>query len=54
MSLIMACLQIYQELLSLANFVQVHSNSKEVSYLYRQNRYPNLKTTCHIKLKFFL
>ena len=24
----------------------------EVSYLYWQNRYPNLKTTCHVKLKF--
>ena len=29
----MACLQIYQELLSLATFLRVHSNSKEVSYL---------------------
>ena len=28
--------------------------SKEVSNLYWQNRYPNLKTTCHINLKFFL
>ena len=27
-------------------------NIFEVSYLYWQNRYPNLKTTCHIKLKF--
>ena len=33
MSLIMACLQIYRELLSLATFLRVHSNSKEVSYL---------------------
>ena len=50
----MACLQIYRELLSLATFLRVHSNSKEVSYLYWQNRYPNLKTTCHIELKVFL
>ena len=53
MSLIMACLQIYRELLSLVTFLRVHSNSKEVSYLSWQNTYPNLKTTCHIKLKFF-
>ena len=32
----------------------VHSNSEEVSYLSWQNTYPNLKTTCHIKLKFSL
>ena len=50
----MACLQIYQESLSLTTFLRVHSNSKDVSYLYRQNTYPNLKITCHIKLKFFL
>ena len=50
----MACLQIYRELLSLATFLRVHSNSKEVSYLPWQNTYPNLKTTCHIKLKCFL
>ena len=31
-SLIMACLQIYRELLLLATFLRVHSNSKEVSY----------------------
>ena len=37
----MACLQISRELLSLATFLRVHSNSKEVSY-------------CHIKLKFSL
>ena len=37
--------------MSLATF---HSNSKEVSYLSWQSTYPNLKTTCHIKLKFFL
>ena len=50
---IMACLRIYRELLSLTIFLRVHSNSKEVSYLSWQNTYPNLKTTCHIKLKFF-
>ena len=36
------------------DFSRFHSNSKEVSYLSRQNTYPNLKTTCHMKLKFFL
>ena len=50
----MAYLQINRELVSLATSLQVHSNSKEVSYLSWQNAYPNLKTTCHIKLKFFL
>ena len=50
----MACLQIYRELLSITTFLRVHSNSKEVSYLSWQNTHPNLKTTCHIKLKFFL
>ena len=44
----------YRELLSLANFLRVHSSSKEVSYLSWKNATPNLKTTCHIKLKFFL
>ena len=53
-SLIMAFLQIYREKLSLATFLQVHSNSKEVSYLPWQNKYPGLKATCHIKPKFFL
>ena len=52
--MILACLQIYRELLSLVTFLWVHSNSKEVSYLFWQDKYPNLKTTCHIKLKFFL
>ena len=32
-SLIMACLQIYQELSNLPTFLRVHSNLKEVSYL---------------------
>ena len=53
-SLIMACLRIYQELLPLVTFLRNHPNSKEVSYVSWQNTYPNLKTTCHIKLKFFL
>ena len=52
-SLIMVCLQIYRELSNLPTFLRVHSNSKEVSYLSWQNMYPNLKTTCHIKLHFF-
>ena len=52
--MILACLQVYQELLSLVTFLRVYSNSKEVSYLSWQNVYPNLKTTSHIKLKFFL
>ena len=52
--MIIACLQIYRELLSLATFLRVHSNSEEVSYLSLQNTYPNLKTTCHIKLNLFL
>ena len=49
----MTCLQTYREFLSLATFLRVHSNSKEVSHLSWQNRYPNLKTTYHIKLNFF-
>ena len=53
-SLIMDCLQIYRESLLLATFLRDHSNSKEVSYFSSQNAYPNLKTNCHIKLKFFL
>ena len=40
--------------MSLATFLRVHSNSKEVSLLSWQNVYPNLKTTSHINLKFFL
>ena len=54
MSLILPCLQIYQELLLLMTFLRVHSNSKEVSYFSWQNTYPNLKTTRHIKLKKIL
>ena len=50
----MACLQIYGELLSLATFLRLLSNSKEESYLSWQKTYPNLKTTYHTKLKFFL
>ena len=52
-SLIMSCLQIYQETLLLATFLRAHSNSKEVSYLSWKNLFPNLKTICHIKLKLF-
>ena len=52
--MILACLQIYRELLLLATFLQVYSNSKDVSYLSWQNTYPNLKTISHIKLNFFL
>ena len=46
--------EIYRELLPLATYLRVHSNSKEVSYLSWQNKYSNLKATCHTKLKFFL
>ena len=35
-------------------FLWVYSNSEELSYFFWQNTYPNLKTTCHINLKFFL
>ena len=52
--MIKACLQIYRESLSFATFLRVHSNSKEVSCFYWQNSYPNLKTICDIKAKFFL
>ena len=44
----------YKFTLSLATFLEVHSNSKEISYLHWQNKYPNFNTTCHIKLRFFL
>ena len=50
----MTYLQIYQESLLLATFLRVHSNSKESSHRSWQNAYPNLKTTRHIKLKYFL
>ena len=52
--MIVACLQLYRQLLSLVTFLRVHSNLKKVSYLPCRNRYPNLKTTCHIKVKFLL
>ena len=32
----------------------IHSNSKELSYLHRQNKYFKLNNTCHIKSKLFL
>ena len=48
-------LQIYQVFLSVATFIRVCSNSKEVSYLSYQNTHPNLKTTCYNVLnKHFL
>ena len=50
----MVCLQIYRESLTLATFHRVHSNSKELSYLSWQNKYPNLKTINHIRPNFFL
>ena len=53
-SLIMVCVQIYRGFLSFATFLRVYSNSKEVSYLSWQIAYPNLKATCHIKLKRLL
>ena len=34
--------------------IRAHSKLKEVSYLPWQSKYPNLKTTCDIKTKFFL
>ena len=49
----MVCLQSYREYLSLATFRRVHSNSKEVSHQPWQNKYSDLKTTCHIKPKNF-
>ena len=52
--LLLLVYKIYRELLSLATFLQIRWNSKEVSYVFWQNTYPNLKTTCHIQLKFFL
>ena len=52
--MIIACLQIYQEKLSLATFLRVHSNTKEIFYLPWQNKYPVLKTNCHIKPNVFL
>ena len=47
------CLQISWEFFALITLLQIHSNSKEVSYLFWQNTYPNLKTTYHIELKCF-
>ena len=50
----MACLQNLPRIIAAGEFSPSSSNSKEVSYLSWQNTTPNLKTTCHIKLKFFL
>ena len=44
----------FTEIIVARDFLRVHSNSKEVSYLPWQNKYPNLKTTYHIEPKFFL
>ena len=52
--MILACLQIYRELLSFTTFLQIHSKLKAVSSLSWQNMYSNLKTICHNKLKFLL
>ena len=46
-SLVVVCLQYYREYLSLTTFHWVHSNTKEVSYLPWQNKFPSLKTTYH-------
>ena len=50
----MDCLQNLPRIIVAGEFSPSSSNSKEVSYLSWQNTTPNLKTTCHIKLKFFL
>ena len=52
--MILACLQIYRELLSFTTFLEIHSKLKAVSSLSWQNMYSNLKTICHNKLKFLL
>ena len=49
----MACLQNYQEQLSIATFCRVHSDWTEVTYLPWQNKYLNLKRTSHIQKIFF-
>ena len=51
---IMVCLQNYREKLLFVNFRRLHSNSKVVSIIPWQNKYSDLKTTCHIKPKFLL
>ena len=43
----------YQFTENIVGFLQANSNLKELSYLPWQNKYPNLKTTSHIKPKFF-
>ena len=42
----------YCRLQLFSEFIQ--TQKRYISYLYWQNRYPILKTTCHIKLIFFL
>ena len=44
----------FHRIIVLANFLPVHSNSKEVSHLYWQSLYPSLKATCNIMLTFLL
>ena len=53
-SSIMAFLQIYENYCRLKLFSDFIQTQQEVSYLSWQNTYPNLKTTCYIKLKCFL
>ena len=50
----MDCLPNYREWLWPTTFHQFHSSSKEVSYLYWQNKNFNLKTIFHNKPKCFL
>ena len=40
--------------MSLETFLRLHSSSKEAPYLPWQNKYPNLKTNCHVKPEFSL
>ena len=53
-SLIMACLQVCRESLSPTTFIGVLLNSIQLSYLFWENTYPHLKTTCYVKLNLFL
>ena len=47
------CLQIYRELLSLATFLRVHSNSKEVSYLWELTPW-KISHICRCTLKVYI
>ena len=53
-SLVVICLQNLWEYLSFVTFHRVQSKWKGVSNLPRQNKYFNLKTTCHTKPKLIL